>query len=493
MNAQWRAGLVLVCVLATTAAPAESKRSNEPSAGANVEAADLGPRLDAALRHRGLRGAQIGALVVDAADGSVLYAREADRALVPASNVKILTAIAVLAAFGPSHRFATEVLADRAPDAEGAVSTLYIRGGGDPALTSEQLWRLAADLRRGGLRRVTDAVVVDASLFDGERWHPSWGAVSSRAYNAPISSFSANYGAFAVQVSPGAASGDALKVVVDPPVPSLRLVNRARTLSSRSRVGLQVDRRASASLEDVVISGGLPAGADPRTVYRSVSDPVGYAVGVLRMQLEANGIEVAAALRRESIPDAAVRLLRFEGKSLAEVVRLFMKYSNNVIGEGLVKSLAARAGAQPAGWTQGIAAIRDELGALGVELGDSVQVDGSGLSYANRVAPSAFVAALRAAHRSFRIGPEFVASLPIAAADGTLAERAEGAANDVRAKTGSLTRVTSLSGYADRPGGRRVVFSLIVNGFKRGTQDAWEGVDEFLEVLVRGEALAAVR
>ncbi|MBW2268824.1 MAG: D-alanyl-D-alanine carboxypeptidase/D-alanyl-D-alanine-endopeptidase [Deltaproteobacteria bacterium] len=473
MSAKWRAGLVLVCVLVTTPAIATETR---------IEA-----RLDAALHHPGLRGASIGALVVDAADGGVLYAREPDRALVPASNVKILTAVAALASFGPSHRFETEVLADRVPDAEGAVSTLYVRGGGDPALTSEELWRLAADLRRGGLRSVRDAVVVDASLFDAEHWHPSWGRVSARAYNAPISSFSANYGAFAVQVTPGAASGDPVRVVVDPPVVSLRLVNRARTLSPRSRMGLQVDRRVAASFEEVLISGGLPAGADSRTLYRSVSDPVGYAAGVLRLQLEANGIRVAETLRREAVPDDAVSLVRFEGKSLAEVVRLFMKYSNNVIGEGLVKSLAARAGERPAGWQQGIAAIRGELAALGIDLGDAVQVDGSGLSYANRVAPRAFVAALRAAAGSFRFGPEFVASLPIAAADGTLSDRAEGAALGARAKTGSLTRVTSLSGYADRRDGRRLVFSLLVNGFKRGAADAWEGVDGFLEVLVRGD------
>jgi D-alanyl-D-alanine carboxypeptidase/D-alanyl-D-alanine-endopeptidase (penicillin-binding protein 4) len=431
--------------------------------------------------------------VVDARDGSVVYARNPDEALVPASNVKILTAIAALSAFGPAYRFATEVLADREIPADGAVETLYIRAAGDPALTSEELWRLAADLRRRGLRSVKGGIVVDASLFDEQRWHPSWGSVSSRAYNAPIGAFTANFGAFAVRVAPGRASGDALQITLDPPVASLRLVNRARTLSPRSRVGLRVDRRAGAGADDVLISGGLPAGADPRTTYRSVSDPVGYAVGVLRMQLEANGIRVGDAVGSGAIPDSAVSLVSFEGKSLADVVRLFMKYSNNVIGEGLVKSLAARAGSRPAGWTQGIAAIRVELDSIGIDLGDTVQIDGSGLSYANRVAPRTFVAALRVADASFRFGPEFVASLPIAGADGTLAERGEDAAYGVRAKTGSLTRVTSLSGYANRPDRRRVVFSLLVNGFKRGTADAWQGVDDFLEVLVHGSAVDAAR
>ena len=313
--------------------------------------------------------------------------------------------------------------------------------------------------------------------------------MSARAYNAPVSSFTANYGAFAVQVTPGGAPGQPVAVALDPPVASLRLVNRARTLSPRSRIGLQVDRRPAAAFEEVVVTGGLSPDADPQRLYRSVSDPVAYAAGVLRLQLEANGIEVAEELQRWPVPETAVPLARFEGRPLAEVVRLFMKYSNNAIGEGLVKSLAARDGARPASWSQGVAAVRRELAGLGVELGDAVQVDGSGLSYANRATARLLVETLRVAEASFRFGPEFVASLPIAAADGTLSERGEAVAFGVRAKTGSLTRVTTLSGYADRPGGDRVIFSLLVNGFKRGTEDAWEGVDAFLEALLHPEAL----
>lgn len=480
MNARGRAALAVVCALAAVSARGEELPA-EPVRGDPV----LVERLDAALAHRALRGARIAALVVDAESGAVLYARDPDRLLVPASNVKILTAVAVLAAFGPEHRFLTEVLADSAPDDEGAVGTLYVRGGGDPALTSEELWRLAADLRRAGLRSVREALVVDASLFDDERWHPSWGRVSARAYNAPIGGLTANYGAFAVRVVPGASAGDPVEVTLDPAVDFLRVVNRARTVSPRAREGLQVERRVAAGFEEVVVSGSLRAGAEPRTLYRSVSDPVGYAASVLRMQLEANGVEVAGTTGRGPVPEDAVLLRRFEGRPLADVVRLFMKYSNNAIGEGLVKALAVRAGHVPANWPAGIAALRAELARLGVAVEHVTLVDGSGLSYANRVSPRAFVEALRLAERSFGFGPEFVASLPIAAADGTLEERAEGAAHEVRAKTGNLTRVTALSGYARRPGGGTAVFSLLVNGYRGGTEDAWLGVDGFAEALAQ--------
>ncbi|MDJ0848445.1 MAG: D-alanyl-D-alanine carboxypeptidase/D-alanyl-D-alanine-endopeptidase [Myxococcota bacterium] len=469
-------GLALLALLAV--APRAS------SQGASAVPA-LRERLDASLRHPGLRGARIAALVVSREDGRVLYARDPDRALVPASNMKVLTAIAALSGFGPAHRFPTQVLAETLPDAEGVVSDLYVRGGGDPTLTSEDLWRLAADLRRAGLRRVSGDLVLDASLFDAELWHPSWGRPSARAYHAPVSALSVNYGAYAVQVTPGAAPGQPLAVTIDPAIPFLRLANRGRTGPARGRSSLVVDRRTAGPVEEVVVSGALRAGGNAKVHHRSVLDPVGYAGAVLRMQLAAVGVEVDGATRRGPVPEEARLLLRFEGKSVAEIVRLFVKYSNNAIAESLVKALGARAGAGSAGWNSGLAAMRAELAGLGIDVGPLTMVDGSGLSYENRVSPRSFVEALQRAHGSFRFGPEFVAALPIAAADGTLSERAEGAAHGVRAKTGLLTRVTGLSGYAELPGGGIAVFSILTNGWRGSADAAMAGVDAFVAELVR--------
>jgi D-alanyl-D-alanine carboxypeptidase/D-alanyl-D-alanine-endopeptidase (penicillin-binding protein 4) len=211
---------------------------------------------------------------------------------------------------------------------------------------------------------------------------------------------------------------------------------------------------------------------------------VRYAGAVLRHQLEANGITVAGSSERGRVPEEATELLRFAGRPLGEIIRRFMKWSNNHIGESLVKSLGAHSGAVPAGWADGIQALRGELSRNGIAVEDLTLVDGSGLSYENKVPPRAFVAALLRAERSFRFGPEFVAALPIAAADGTLEKRAEQAAYGVRAKTGNLTRVTGLSGYARRPDGGQAAFSVLVNGFRRGTEDAWDGVDGFVAELV---------
>lgn len=442
----------------------------------------LGARLDAVLETRALRGAEIAALVVDE-DGKPVYEHSPDRPLIPASNMKLLTALAALHALGPTHRFHTRLLADAAPDAQGAIPELYVQGSGDPALTSEDFWRLASDLRNAGVRKVDGDLVLDDSAFDGRRWHPSWGQTSSRAYNAPIGALTVNYGAFAVRVEPGAAPGDPLRAVVDPPVAYLPLVIRGHTGPARARSTLSVDRQRGAGNERVVVSGVMPAGREARTFERSVLDPAHYAGAVLRLQLESVGIHVSGVTRVGYVPANAVTVLDFEGAPLSDVVRRFLKYSNNQIGEALVKTLGARASGGPGNWSSGEAALRSELEGLGLPLAGAVLVDGSGLSYENRVTPRLLVAALHLGSHAFGFGPEYVSALPIAAADGTLEDRAAAAAGRVRAKTGLLTRVTALSGLALEADGRRLIFSVLVNRFRGSPRSAMDALDAFAETL----------
>lgn len=461
------------------------------AAAAAAAEAPLSQTLDSALADRALRGAEIGALVVARDDGRVLYARSADRALIPASNQKILTAVAALAAFGPTHAFPIHVHSDAPPDAEGAVANLYLRATGDPSLTSEDYWRLAADLRMAGVRSVRGDLVIDDTAFDAERWNPIWGAISSRAYHAPVGAFTANYGAFTLVVTPGAGPGDRVRVRIDPPVSYLRLVDKALTSDRRKPTRLVVTTSLKAGHEQVEVTGNLQVESEPEVFRRSVADPVAYAAAVLRMQLAANGIEVAGVDRLAAAPESAPELLLFSAHPLSEIVRLFMKYSNNGIAESMLKALGARASGEPGSWENGVPALMQELSALGVPMDGMRIVDGSGLSYDNRVSPRQLVAALRVADASFAMAPEFAASLPVSGADGTLEKRAGEAFGAARAKTGLLTSVTALSGHAVLADGSEVVFSVMLNGFRSSAERAMKALDDFVVALSQASAPVA--
>jgi len=466
---------------------------------APAASADLAARLDALATRGALRQASVGILVERDRDGAVLYARGADQLFIPASNQKILTVLASLDRFGPAHRFATRIWAPAPIDGEGEVEALVVEGGGDPALASEDWWRIAADLRREGLRFVRGDLRVEDALFDGPAWHPSWGDVSSRAYHAPIGALTANQGAYSVSVRPRAAAGSEARVAVDPPVDYLRLRNLARTAPRRGLPSLVVDRIGGAASEGaaeeiVRVEGTVRRGDPGDLIARSVLDPGLYAGSLLAHQLEANGVEVAGTVRRTPRGDAERALiLERPGRSLAEIARLCMKHSSNAIAETLVKDLGAwdgvapgEAPAHPGDWTGGIRALRARLEGLGLDLGRARLVDGSGLSLQNRLSPRMLVDALRIGRAAFRIGPEFVASFAIAHRDGTLERRLEAADGRIRAKSGLLSDagVTALSGYAERPDGERLVFSILVNGKGGGSEDAILAVDRLAQALL---------
>lgn len=443
----------------------------------------LTERLNAALSVRGLAGARVSALVVDRDTGDELFSRSPDRPLVPASNQKLLTGIGVLSTLGPAHRFATEILSPAPPGENGAVAGLFVRGGGDPALTSEDWWRLAADLRLLGLRRVAGPLVMDDRLFDDERWQPSWGDPSARAYHAPVGALMANYGAFRVTVTPGRA-GQLATVAIDPPVDYLEL--RAHVLTTQGgQKKLSVSRTPLGERERIEVRGRIPSGAESSDHWRSVTRPARYAGAVFEMQLRANGVVVDGPVQVGRVPAGARVLHVHDGRPLAEIARLFLKYSNNVIAESLLKSLALASGAERGTWVEGRGALRRSLEGLGLEVAGLELADGSGLSRENRVSPRLLVAALRRAEKAFGFGPELVAALPLAAADGTLEKRAAGAAGRVRAKTGLLSGVTGLSGFARSPGGRDVVFSVLANGYENGDGAAMDAIDAFATALGR--------
>ncbi len=448
--------------------------------------------LGAALSTAALREVALSVLVVDRSSGHRVFARDPARVLIPASNQKLLTAAAALQGFGPTYRFETRLVARAPIDADGAVDDLCVVGAGDPAMTSEDWWRLAADLRRAGLRQVRGDICLDDSIFDQQRWHPSWKPVSARAYHAPISGLSANYGAFAVEIGPGPAPGAPARVDLDPPLLHFTLRNQATTAGGGAP-RLLVRRRAREAGEAVEVSGKMPRGRDPRVIYRSTARPTLYAGALFRAQLQANGIAAGQGLRPDRAgPDAAL-LHVHRGKTMAEIVQLLLKYSNNQIAEALVKSLGVLESGAPGSWESGVRSLRAELARRALPLDGVAVADGSGLSRDNRVSAALLVALLQEIDRDFASRPEILSALPIAGMDGTLKDRAAAVRGRVRAKTGRLDGVASLSGVAAAAGGREYVFALIANGPAGNDTAVSAAIDRFLAALVAPPVAAAGR
>ncbi|MFH1689520.1 MAG: D-alanyl-D-alanine carboxypeptidase/D-alanyl-D-alanine-endopeptidase [Candidatus Eisenbacteria bacterium] len=453
-------GLLVVVMLQAVAAPS-----------AAAEAADheaLGWVVDSGLRQPHLRGATAAILVEYVATGEVVYEHDADRPLIPASNMKVITAAAALSVLGPDYRFETVVSTD-APELGSTLSgDLYVRGMGDPSLVSEELWKLAESIRTLGIERIEGDLVLDATYFDSASTTSRVVADGDRAYHARTGALSLNFNSIAVHTTPSERAGSPAAVALSPRTSFVELVGGVSTGRSRSSSNLSVQRTFTGGKNVLTVSGSVPAGSGTRVHYRSLDDGLWYFGTVLREFLESAGVEIGGTVESGVAPDNARTLVVHESKSLSLIVRDLNKFSNNFVAEQLLKAMAAHVDGAPGTTAGGVGVLSDHLRAAGADSGSFHIEDGSGFSRNNRLTPRAIVAVIRRAMSEFTTSYEFAASLSVSGSDGTLGDRMgyPELRNVVRAKTGLLDGVTAISGIMENGSGEEVLFSIIVNGFE---------------------------
>ncbi|WP_200211251.1 D-alanyl-D-alanine carboxypeptidase/D-alanyl-D-alanine endopeptidase [Micromonospora coerulea] len=461
--------LALVATAATAGAPTATAESPTPTQ------TRLNATIDAVLADSRLVGAQAGVVVVDTATGQTLYQRNGDRRLVPASNTKLLTSTAALELLGPGHRFTTDVSGDGVRRAGLLSGNLYLRGGGDPTMLAEDYDALAAQVAAEGVRVVTGDLMADDTRYDRTRLGPDWtwddesyyyAAQVSALTVAPDSDYDA--GTVIVHAAPGVGAGAPPVVTMTPPNGYLRIDNRAETVAD-GETTISFEREHGSNI--IVVTGQIAAGEEPESDWMTVWEPTGYAADVFRAALRRHGVRVLGrTILGQATPADATPVARHDSMPLADLMVPFLKLSNNGHAEVLTKELG-RVLSGSGTWSAGLAAIGGFIGDNGVNTGTLRQRDGSGLSRRNLIPPAEFVALLTAARRE----PWFdtwYAALPIAGnaerfVGGTLRSRMRGtpAANNVHAKTGSLTGASSLSGYVTDADGHLLAFSIVLNNY----------------------------
>jgi D-alanyl-D-alanine carboxypeptidase/D-alanyl-D-alanine-endopeptidase (penicillin-binding protein 4) len=460
--------------------------SAAPARAADAASRELESALRAIVDTGPLGTARAGIVVADVESGQVLYARDPDVLLNPASNVKLVTSAAALARLGPDFRFDTEFYVDAASQGQG-VRTLHVKGKGDPSLVTERLWAIAGDLAHLGIRRVGD-LVVDESFFDAERFGPGFDQESGdKTYLAPTGAASLNWNTVAVHVAPGDRRGAKARVELEPASDLFELDVRAATVAPRARRGLTVASIHAGARQRIVVGGRIPQGSRTQVVWRRIDEPGLYLGHTLRRLLEMRGVKVTGRVRIGEVPHGARLVHVAQSESLGEIVRRLNKTSNNFVAEQLVKTLGAEVKGGPGSWAKGVQAVEEFLAEVGIARGGYVMKNGSGLNDTNRFSARQLVTLLRAMWGRFPLHAEYLASLPVAGRDGTIRWRMEGtdAEGRLRAKTGTLENVTSLSGYVESSGKRTLAFALLVNDFPGRPGGAVRSVDAI------GTALAA--
>lgn len=420
-------------------------------------------------------------IVVEEEDGTLLFARNADTLLKPASNRKLFTAAFADACLGPERRLRTEFWLSGVVRRGTLRGDLVIVGGGDPTLAGRfhsdrdaLLAPLAEKLRAIGIRRIAGRVVADVSLFAGDTLPQSWGVGDLWPYyGAPADALAYNENVVGTVVR---STDCAAHVTSDP-----SFVEVESTLACGGKTLLEYSRDAR---NRVYIKGTVSSGNVRESELVAVFDPALYAAAAVVDFLERNGVAVSRGAVVSRTPAPRIdRILSIESMPLFETLNVVLDNSQNLYSEMLLKRAAAETDAPPIDYAEALSAERRFLESEVMLRRDEFQfADGSGLSTENLVTPRAVIKAVRYLMQPGR-RERFLAILARPGSSGTLRSRLAGLEGVMRGKTGYIHSTSALSGVLIRPNGKLRYFSIIVNHYAAPASESRAIIDAIVRKL----------
>ncbi|HLV01126.1 MAG TPA: D-alanyl-D-alanine carboxypeptidase/D-alanyl-D-alanine-endopeptidase, partial [Acidobacteriota bacterium] len=351
----------------------------------------------------------------------------------------------------------------------------------------------ARRLREMGIHQIDGDLIGDARVFGPGRLGTGWAWDDlPLGYAAETAGLQFNENVVLATISPSSQVGSPARLELSPHTAYVDVTTQVVTAAPHIEAHLEVVRQPGSNR--FLLRGAIPSGSPPFKRTLAVHDPVKYFLTVFRETLEEQGIrvlgEVAQITDQQPEPELLRRLLfSYESPPLIDLLRIFLKSSQNLYGESIVRVLAPSS--QGKSMEAGLEEVFQVLDNLGISRHSYQMVDGSGLSRYNLVTPAVMVQLLYYLYQS-RYRDLIMDLLPEAGSDGTLRHRltASSGPNKVVAKTGTLSNVRALSGYLLRDGGGGYVFSLLINHFLHPTAQPEWFQDRMLEILSRSLVLS---
>jgi D-alanyl-D-alanine carboxypeptidase/D-alanyl-D-alanine-endopeptidase (penicillin-binding protein 4) len=459
--------LAWFCCMTTYAAPEISR---------------LPPSVQQALKTAGIPPQAVAIVAQPLGATKPTLRHQGDVPMNPASLMKLLTTLAALETLGPAHIWRTEAFAATAPENEVLAGDLYLRGSGDPKFTYDRLWLLLRELRGRGLREIRGDLVLDRSAFTPvEHDSAAFDGKPLRPYNVGPDALLFNFATLHLTLWP---NGNSVRVLGEPLPTGLEIINRLQLTDSPHCGEWRERLEAKLAPGQITLSGGYPRACGEKRWHLAGIPNANLLHGVFTRLWRELGGQFAGQVREDATPTTAVMLATSESPTLGEIVRDINKYSNNVMARQLYLSLGGKVGADG---TAAETRMRSWLAQKGLDFPELVLDNGAGLSRRARLSADSF-ARLLAAGWASPVMPEYLASLPIAAIDGTVKKKfnGNGIAGQAHLKTGSLEGVRGIAGYLlDRNGQRHLVVFMVNHAKANEAQPAF---DALLEWLWRGES-----
>jgi D-alanyl-D-alanine carboxypeptidase/D-alanyl-D-alanine-endopeptidase (penicillin-binding protein 4) len=451
-----RASAVLLLLLLSPSVLAAAPRSGLP------------PTVRSALRSAGIAPDSAALFVQQLGAPSPAVAYNVSRPMNPASTIKLVTTLAALELLGPSYTWKTDFYADGALQGDTLGGDLIMRGTGDPKLTLENFWLMLRALRGRGLREIRGDLVLDRSYFAAADHDPaSFDKEPARPYNVGPDALLVNYKSIRFHFVPEP-ERRIVQIIPEPALAQLQLTTSVafsdEPCGSDWRARLKGEFQSNDASARANFTGTYPAACGENTWNVAMLSHSSYVWGLFRQLWTELGGAFKGGVRDGRAVATDKLLYTAESPPLAEVVRDMNKFSNNVMARQVFLALSAEMLKMPASTERSVQVIRSWLSQKNLRASSLVLENGSGLSRNERISAAVMGELLLNAWES-PVMPEFVASLPLVAYDGTMRKRLrlDSVAGQAHIKTGSLSGVRAVAGYVLDREGRRFVVVFFVN------------------------------
>jgi serine-type D-Ala-D-Ala carboxypeptidase/endopeptidase (penicillin-binding protein 4) len=495
-----RLQLFIIPLVTTFLSTALWGQSTPPSVYASYFLENAISRLstDTALKH-----GQVGICVVDLKTGEILGSHNATMSLIPASNMKIVTTAAGLSILGNDYRFRTELQYDGYIKDSALYGNIIIKGYGDPTLGSplmegvpsmnQILDNFTLKIKELGIKTIYGKIIGDGTAFERATATQTWlWEDLGNYYGSGPSGLNFNENLYELSFLQSPSVGSAPSVSsISPEVPHFKLYNEVISASG----GGDDAYIYSAPYSQVgIVRGAIPSGRGIFSINGSLPDPPLFAAWHLRKNLMNKGIPVYDTattqldIEYKGLPNPIrTTFYTWYSPSLSTIVKRTNLESVNLYTEAILRAVALQQTGVGSN-DKGVEIIKKFWQSKGVDIEGFFMQDGSGLSPRNGITPFQLIGMLRAIAADSEWFTHFNNSLPEAGKSGTMKRmfrQYPSVMGRLRAKSGTISRVRSYSGYVNSESGRELAFSVITNNFTCSQRDIGKKLEQFMSDLCK--------
>lgn len=439
-------------------------------------------RIDSLLVSDFFLKANISISTIDAANNKTILSFNDRKLMRPASNQKILTTASSLYFLGSNYNFSTSLFCSGNID-DSTCNDLYVVGSFDPDFTIKDLNSLVQEIKNAGIKKINGNLYADISnsdsLYFGDGW--VWNDEPD-TYMPYLSQLAINKNSLTIIFEPDSV-GKPARISFNPKNNFIELKNNSMTVQN-GKSTFQVTRDWLNHNNNIIASGYLPINSKRDSVEVSIREPHFFFLNLLKERLIAAGVQFDGEVGIQKLPAQKTKLSTIE-RNIIPVIINTNKVSDNLSAEMLLRALAGIKSEKHSA-QNGIVMVDSLIKLAGANPKDYRIADGSGLSYYNLVSAELLTKVLTFIKNQKEPFPSlFIKSLPIGGIDGTLANRFKNspARNHVFAKTGTISGVSSLSGFINTKKNNWIIFSIFIQNFVGSSKQARDIQDKICEII----------